>query len=105
MTGHDANLYPSKSNPTSTPFNTDKAVTDYISAGVTASKIVLGIPVYGRAFEATTGMGKTVSETNILRCTIKSLTRNAVYWRWKRKLGERDLGLQGSSQGWSHCLH
>ncbi|KAM7222664.1 glycoside hydrolase [Rhypophila decipiens] len=56
--GHQANLYPSKSNPKSTPFSTDKAVQDYILAGVPPSKIVLGMPIYGRAFEQTSGIGQ-----------------------------------------------
>ena len=61
MTGHQANLYPSKSNPNSTPFSTDKAVTDYIAAGVPSRQIVMGIPLYGRAFDSTAGLGKTYS--------------------------------------------
>ncbi|MCJ1324605.1 hypothetical protein MMC10_001267 [Thelotrema lepadinum] len=59
MTGHQANLYPSTSNPDSTPFSTDKAVTDYIAAGVPSRQIVMGIPLYGRAFDSTSGLGKT----------------------------------------------
>jgi chitinase len=56
--GHDANIYPSTSNPNATPFSTDKAITDYIAAGVTASKIVMGVPLYGRSFEGTSGLGQ-----------------------------------------------
>ncbi|RKF79631.1 Endochitinase 42 [Golovinomyces cichoracearum] len=56
--GHDANLYPS-SNMYITPYNTHKAITDYVNAGVTPSKILLGIPLYGRSFVGTTGLGQS----------------------------------------------
>lgn len=58
FTGHQDNIYPSNSNPNATPFSTDKAVKDYIAAGVTASKIQMGMPLYGRSFEGTAGLGK-----------------------------------------------
>ena len=57
--GHQANLYNSNSNPNATPFATDKAIKDYIAAGVTASKIQMGMPIYGRAFEGTAGLGQS----------------------------------------------
>lgn len=58
LSAHHANLYPSLKNPLTTPFSTHRAVKDYLKAEVHPSKLVLGIPLYGRGFDSTDGLGK-----------------------------------------------
>lgn len=59
--GHQANVFPSQQNPRSTPFSIDFAVRWYVQQGVRADKLVLGMPLYGRAFQNTDGPGTPFS--------------------------------------------
>lgn len=59
--GHQANIFPSVKDPKSTPFSADAAIRHYIKQGVHPSKIVLGMPLYGRAFQNTPGPGHPYS--------------------------------------------
>lgn len=62
--GHQSNLYPDCRHPECTPFSTDAAVRFYTEkGGVQPGKIVLGMPLYGRAFTDTKGPGHRFSGT------------------------------------------
>lgn len=56
QTGHNAPLFRSAGDPNAR-YNTDEAVRGYLSAGVPAGKIVLGIPAYGYGWQ---GVGSAV---------------------------------------------
>ena len=55
--GHQANVFPSQKVPSATPFSIDFAVRYYIEHGVPSRKIVMGMPLYGRAFQDCEGPG------------------------------------------------
>lgn len=54
VAGHQANLYPASDKSLSV----DGALKHYLEAGVHPCKVVMGIPLYGRGFEHTDGVGK-----------------------------------------------
>ena len=60
--GHQSNLFPSEGSK-ATPFSTVKALDHYTSRGIAPSKIVVGMPLYGRAFSSTDGPGSPFSGT------------------------------------------
>jgi chitinase len=60
-TGHQANLYVSNSCPSCTPFSVQQVIDDYTNSGIPSEKLVLGMPLYGRAFTNTTGFGQSFS--------------------------------------------
>lgn len=62
VAGQQANIYPCGAVPASTPFSIVAALQHYTGVGqVPSQKIVLGMPLYGRAFTNTDGPGTPFS--------------------------------------------
>jgi chitinase len=60
-TGHNAPLYGSVSDPDGSHFSVSDGIADWIAAGMPASKLLLGLPYYGKAFQALSNAGPTPS--------------------------------------------
>ncbi|KAK6954374.1 hypothetical protein Daesc_004341 [Daldinia eschscholtzii] len=58
VSGHQANVFSYESSAESKRLSTDDAVRHYESQGIHPQKILLGLPLYGRAFEGTSGLGQ-----------------------------------------------
>ncbi|KAL7807211.1 family 18 glycoside hydrolase [Trichoderma gracile] len=58
QSGDQSNVFHDATNPNRTRANSDQAVNDYVAAGVSPDKIILGIPLYGRSFMNTDGPGR-----------------------------------------------
>ncbi|XMA13698.1 hypothetical protein WAI453_006489 [Rhynchosporium graminicola] len=52
-----ADIDKSTSGPAVTPFDTQTGIKYYLSQNVSSAKFVLGVPIYGRSFGATDGLG------------------------------------------------
>lgn len=96
--GHQANLFHAHNNPSATPFSAVQAVDHYIAQGVRPDKIILGMPLYGRAFENTHGLGQPYSGVG------EGTWENGVF-------DYKKLPLQGAEEmvdyeaGASYCYH
>jgi chitinase len=62
VAGHQANVYKSTNNPSSTAFSADDAIAYCTAPGrIPPNKMILGMPIYGRSFLNTDGPGKPFS--------------------------------------------
>ncbi|MCJ1350331.1 MAG: hypothetical protein MMC33_000312 [Icmadophila ericetorum] len=96
ISAHQANLYPSPSTTSTTPFSTFAAIHHYTTSSIPSSKIVLGMPLYGRAFTNTNGMGKPFQG-------VGEGSFEAGVWDFKvlPKVGAKEFVDRGVGASWS----
>lgn len=90
VAGHHANLYPNPADPDRQ--SVDRAVSEFLAAGVPAAKLVVGVPFYGRAWANVTSTNdglyqagsepKERLETNYDRLAAELVNRNGFVRRW-----------------------
>ncbi|KAL2186500.1 glycoside hydrolase family 18 protein, partial [Thermothelomyces heterothallicus CBS 203.75] len=99
VAAHQANLYPCQTHAGScSPFSTDAAVRAYVDRGVPPGKIVVGMPLYGRSFENTDGLGKPFSGVG------EGTWENGVHDYKKLPLEGAEVRTDESAGG-SYCYH
>ncbi|KAK3385340.1 endochitinase [Podospora didyma] len=98
VAGHQANLFHCGSNAACTPFSTVAAIDYYVGKGVAPDKIVLGMPLYGRAFQETEGLGKPYSGVG------EGTWENGVH-DYKKLPQEGATVLHDDEAGASYCYH
>lgn len=99
VAGHQANLHwcPMHGGKC-TPFSTAQAVDGYVARGVAPGKIVLGMPLYGRAFENTEGPGQPYNGVG------EGTWEKGVY-DYKKLPLEGAIELEEPEAGATYCYH
>ncbi|OAA68067.1 hypothetical protein SPI_00262 [Niveomyces insectorum RCEF 264] len=90
--GHQANIYKDPDNSLATKFSTEQALDDYLDKGIDSSKIMMGLPLYGRSFEATSGLGQPYSG-------VGAGTVQSGIWLYK------DLPRKGAEEAYDSIAH
>ncbi|KAF5653367.1 chitinase 1 [Fusarium heterosporum] len=81
IASHNANVYATRNIIDATPFNTDDVVRAYLTAGAPGTKIVVGMPFYGRSFTGTSGLGKPSFDVGLANTSLGSWERGV--WEYK----------------------
>ncbi|XP_056647609.1 acidic mammalian chitinase-like [Diorhabda sublineata] len=97
VTGHNAPLYASSIDTTSSALelNVDAAITNWINQGANASKITLGIPLYGRSFTLSSTDDVALGATTSGAGTAGPYTQEAGY------LGYNEIIEKQLAGGWT----
>lgn len=89
VAGHQANLFSDKPGANSV----DGSVKYYMGQGVHASKLVIGMPVYGRAFSNTDGIGHPYQGMYTILKSTSELVQRLNCQVWGKGRGNRACGI------------
>ncbi|HQQ01390.1 MAG TPA: glycosyl hydrolase family 18 protein [Bacteroidales bacterium] len=97
-------LYPME---TSYPYNVSQTIEYYLSEGVEKSKLLLGVPYYGRVWPVTQPEAPAPTRGSGNAVTYRNVRNNPTFFSWNNRrmnYPSRSIYYAYLANGWNHCF-